>query len=1316
MGATAELRTLDTIELRGCDGGAAERVVAVPRAIALLAYLALARPRGFHRRATLWAALWPATDDGDAAQLDSLIALIRRELGDSVLLDDAADGVAIDETQLLVDATLFERAIDDGRGSEAIGLYRGPLLPTLRLDDAPTFNQWLGAERDRLAALAGELALALAEHHTGHPTLAVTYARRAVELSRSEEAPLHRLANLLEELGDRVGADQASQRLARASGRRAMIDAPGDRGRSAESGDAAASPFAGARSPARADRPRTDARFSPSSVPAPASGDGAPECQSPFPQIADYVIEREIGRGGMAHVYLARDVKRGRAVAIKMLRPELAEEDGTERFLREIEITAGLAHPHIIPLLDSGLANGVPYYVTPFIEGETLADRLQREGPLPIPDAVRVAREVADALDYAHRHGVVHRDVKPENILFADGHALVADFGIARAAERSGALKITAQGRAVGSPSYMSPEQSIGEDLDGRADVYSLGCVLFEMLTGRIPYEAKSSYEMMTRHATDPIPSLRARRAETPSALEVATRRALAKKPADRFASARAFADAIDDACPPPVRPRARPVRVSGVMGGRSLAAAGVILAAIVIAAIVAGGRLTPSGSAAMAVDTTRLVVFPLHGDAPSTASVRASSFLADAFRRWQGVHLVDELQIRDALTSRGESGISGERASTIARSLGAGRYVRGELSVRGDSLQLRATLFDAASDSMVRQGIVQLAPGLTRADSVIARLAERLLFTGDAEALASSEGTASVPARQAYLRGRAAIREWQLPRADSAFDEATRADIGYAAAQLWLAQVRSWREEPPARWSSAIEHAWLGRAKLSPAEQLLAAALRARSAGRLDDACQLHEKLVDSAPDNFAAWYGLANCLRDDEAVIRSARSPSGWRFRSSYHRSLVAYRRAYQLLPAVHRSLGADAFSGVLRLFVTSRRFIHAGSAIAPDTTRFFAYPAWIGDTLTFIPYPRQRMREARPPEQPRTIDEAVARQRALFHDVATSWVAAHPNSGTALEAMALSLELLGDPRARDTLHRARALTGDPRERARLSAHAVWMELKFGLPGDEHGIASARALADSLLAEDDTTRAAAPRVLAGLAALTGRANRTASLARRAVELPGRSPGPIALPAAALLAFAALGGPADSLLALEKQLMRAIEATATLPRVESDAFEWLARPASLAFPAALGATTSFAGRGDPILDAQAAMLRGDPAPARALLEQLRLGRRSVPPTDVSYDGLLPEATLLVRLGDDRQAAAWLDPSLNALAMTAPHALSDYVRAGALVRTMALRAEVAVRLGDREGARRWARAVAILWSDADPYLQYKVARMRAIAR
>src|SRR5881398_3244428 len=205
-----------------------------------------------------------------------------------------------------------------------------------------------------------------------------------------------------------------------------------------------------------------------------------------------YTIERELGRGGMATVYLAQDRKHHRQVGIKVLKPELAAALGPERFLREIETAARLNHPHILPLHDSGEATGLLYYVMPYVEGETLRNRLDRAGQLPVAEAVQIVREVADALSHAHSHDVVHRDIKPENILLEAGHAVVADFGIARAITAAGGEQLTATGLAVGTPAYMSPEQAAGDSvLDGRSDVYALGCVLYEMLAGEPPFTGR---------------------------------------------------------------------------------------------------------------------------------------------------------------------------------------------------------------------------------------------------------------------------------------------------------------------------------------------------------------------------------------------------------------------------------------------------------------------------------------------------------------------------------------------------------------------------------------------------------------------------------------------------------------------------------------------------------------------------------------------------------------------------------------------------------------------------------------------------------
>ncbi|HEX5576225.1 MAG TPA: serine/threonine-protein kinase, partial [Gemmatimonadales bacterium] len=258
-----------------------------------------------------------------------------------------------------------------------------------------------------------------------------------------------------------------------------------------------------------------------------------------------YLVERELGRGGMATVYLAQDLKHDRRVALKVLRPELAATLGPERFLREIRLTARLDHPHILPVFDSGGSAGFLWYTMPYVEGESLRDRLRREVQLPIEDAVSVAREVADALDYAHRHGIVHRDIKPENVMLGEGHARVADFGVAQALDAAGAGRLTETGLAVGTPAYMSPEQATASPVDGRTDIYALGCVLYEMMVGEPPFAAPTAQASIARRLSEPVPHIRHVRDGVSPRLEQAIMSALARVPADRFPSATAFRDAL---------------------------------------------------------------------------------------------------------------------------------------------------------------------------------------------------------------------------------------------------------------------------------------------------------------------------------------------------------------------------------------------------------------------------------------------------------------------------------------------------------------------------------------------------------------------------------------------------------------------------------------------------------------------------------------------------------------------------------------------------------------------------------------------------
>jgi len=326
-----------------------------------------------------------------------------------------------------------------------------------------------------------------------------------------------------------------------------------------------------------------------------------------------YRLERELGAGGMATVYLAQDLRHDRKVAIKVLRPELSAVIGAERFLREIKTIATLQHPHILGLIDSGEVNGTAYYVMPFVEGESLRDRLRREKQLSIADAVRLATEVAGALDYAHRHGIIHRDIKPENILLHDGRALVADFGIALAASNAGGSRMTETGMSLGTPHYMSPEQAMGErEITARSDVYALGVVAYEMLTGDPPFTGSTAQAIVARVMTEEPRSLTLQRKTIPPHVEAAVLTALEKLPADRFATAAEFAAALTGAST--VRTTTRSTHAARALAGlprARLASALPWALAVFGAALAVWGWWRPGGSRAPAGVVTSTITLP---------------------------------------------------------------------------------------------------------------------------------------------------------------------------------------------------------------------------------------------------------------------------------------------------------------------------------------------------------------------------------------------------------------------------------------------------------------------------------------------------------------------------------------------------------------------------------------------------------------------------------------------------------------------------------------------------------------------------------
>jgi serine/threonine-protein kinase len=408
-----------------------------------------------------------------------------------------------------------------------------------------------------------------------------------------------------------------------------------------------------------------------------------------------YTIEREIGSGGMATVYLAEDVKHHRPVALKVLKSELAAVLGPERFLREIEISARLTHPHVLPLLDSGDAAGTLFYVMPYVEGETLRDRLDREKQLPVDDALQISREVADALSYAHSHGVIHRDIKPENILLESGHAVVADFGIARAIDQAGGEKLTATGLAVGTPAYMSPEQATGSrELDGRSDLYSLGCVLYEMLAGQPPFTGPTVESMVHQHLTAAPPNVTAIRPSVPGWVVTALERSLAKTPADRFNPVAQFGEAIaprmsatGEAAAPP---RREPPRTSW----RRWVVIGALAVVVLIVATLVVRRVGPSRGPEH--PRTAIAVLPLQ------------NLSADGPHAYFAGGLHDELltQLFKVAALRVISRTSvmeyAERTKSlreIADELDVGTIVEGSVQVLGNRLRVSVQLIDAATD-----------------------------------------------------------------------------------------------------------------------------------------------------------------------------------------------------------------------------------------------------------------------------------------------------------------------------------------------------------------------------------------------------------------------------------------------------------------------------------------------------------------------------------------------------------------------------------------------------------------------------------------
>jgi tetratricopeptide (TPR) repeat protein len=1027
-----------------------------------------------------------------------------------------------------------------------------------------------------------------------------------------------------------------------------------------------------------------------------------------------YSIEREIGRGGMARVYLAHDVRHDRPVAIKVLSPSVTNAVGAERFLREVRIAAALTHPHILSVHDSGDADGLLYFVMPYVQGESLRARLDREHQLPIEDAVRITREVADALAYAHAQGVVHRDIKPENILLTGGHALVVDFGVARAITTAAGneRRLTDSGFAVGTPAYMSPEQAAGElDIDGRSDLYALGCVCFEMLIGLPPFTGPNAQVVRMRHVAEPPPSIRSTRPTVPREIEAVVHRLMAKVPADRFDTADRLLAML------PATTTERPVIQPPPRRRWPIVAAVAALVALAALVLRARGIDTFTSLGGVEPDSTRYAVVPFLEEGTLPAGLSGASVardMADALGDWRGIEVVRDFRVRDLLARADRAPTSMRASAALARQLHAGYVIWGDVRATSGGANVRAVIYRSTDhDEVIAERNVFVPAGGAVRDSLATLTAG--LLTNRPGSVRRSPGTSDYPAYRAFSRGQEALSEWDLTKAREAFAQAVQLDPTYSEAHLWLALVGTWaaaENEPTGSWQSSARRAAELLDKLPPHDRPYALALAAMADERFGRACALFDSLVGVDSTSFEAWYGLGNCLGNDRAVVTDAGSPSGYAFRSSLERGVTAYMRALELVPSAHRAFRGAAFERLPRdmLFASPNKTRSGRLIRGTDTLRFFAFAALQGDTIAFTPYPPEQLfgGTAGPPHA--AIAAAASRNRGRLRRITERWIEAFPSSPDAREAFARALEGLGEiDEARDErrsaliqLRHARRLATDQEQRLRLAEAEVRLLLKTSR------FAAAARLADSVLASASTSISDSRTLssLAALAALRGDATAAAAILSRAAPtfmFTTRSAEdvpldrPLAEPALAYLAYAAVGAPADTLRARERETREALERFVAPPRREELAFATLLRPSMLAFP--IAGPSWIHRQGDqpvPLFTLQRLLMLGDTVALRRQLDRLVQVHAAFRPGDVSIDETHQEAELRLAIGDTAAAVALLDRSLLALPTLGFELVFHVSESAALVRSMELRARLARSAGDPATAQRWTTAVSAL--------------------
>jgi serine/threonine-protein kinase len=1025
---------------------------------------------------------------------------------------------------------------------------------------------------------------------------------------------------------------------------------------------------------------------------------------------ARYSLGQELGRGGMGLVLLARDRTLDRDVAVKVVHPQLATH-GTiaERFLAEARTVARLRHPNIVTIHEAGEADGLLYFVMDRVPGETLRERLQRDGRLPVETVTRIVAGLADALDAAARAGVVHRDVKPENILLEEGtgRVLLVDFGVARLTAGENRPESTGPGMAVGTPAYMSPEQATGDDVvDPRSDLYALGVVAYEMLTGTPPFTGPHRVVVSHHISTRPVPVQRIR-GDTPAALARAVMRALEKAPADRWQSGREFREAVMGERRVPGRMR------------RGLVAAAAGLALLVVGGGVAMARRGADGPPPGVNPRHSILVLPFDNlrDDPGTEWLRdgSVSMLGLNLSQWNDLTVVDHGRVHDLFDRRNldpDAPVSLDVARRLARDAGAWTVILGEYERVGDSLSVVARMFDVASGSRVDVAEVAGLPGGDERP-LFDRLARSLLDiagapTGIQTGLIPAT-SASLEAYRAYLAGMDHLQGWDLQAADREFRRAVAIDSTFGLAWYRLALARGWllgAEDAVSK--QAMIRATMHSGALPLHERLVINAYRAFLQPDYTTSRSLYYELLKRDSSDADAWYGLGDAWFHDPAA------PAPERFTASYR----AFARAVALVPDY-----ALAYQHMAEMLAQASGRTSGVMLVAADS---------------FAPAPGGR-----------PTAQALARARTAATALGRDWVTIQPATlrahTTLFDALVLRGDLTGALAEVDRFEAAaREHPGFALERARA---------EFVAGRVDSAAVALRRTVDSATPEDfdawTTGLEAAQDIAAAANVFAYRGDLTR--AARTLELSDRVRGRF-IDAAAdsarrnnpdrahwrLLAlgnlYASIGGPVP---ALRRLWSATAEAARTAPAASR------AHVARMGAPAALGIFTSGAGdttalqelramAGDdppPEVAALLALARNDHAAARAALTRLE-----APPEPAPGDGKAREPAKPM----EPTAAMYLHDYRAPLEATARYWLGDYrttvelledfepdrlatnrwdPRWGMLGRVRLLRGMAFEKLGRSADAEREYRRVLEQWKEADPALgPYREEAVRGLAR